>query len=76
MIPPSPPQEESTKIDKQAEVEEKQKRAAAVWTFDGHPRRFREIVSRRKKKKGGRERRNVSKCVGLFAFVAARPVDT
>jgi hypothetical protein len=46
--------------------------AAAVWNFDGHPRRFREIVSRRKKKKGGREQRNTSKCVGLFALVAAQ----
>jgi hypothetical protein len=26
--------------------------AAATWNFDGHPRRFREILSRRKKKKG------------------------
>jgi hypothetical protein len=26
--------------------------AAATWTFDGHPRKFREIISRRKKKKG------------------------
>lgn len=26
--------------------------AAAYWMFDGHPRKFREILSRRKKKKG------------------------
>jgi hypothetical protein len=39
-------------VDRQAEEQEKQKMAAAVWNFDGHPRRFREILSRRKKKKG------------------------
>lgn len=26
----------------------------AYWMFDGHPRKFREIISRRKKKKGER----------------------
>jgi len=48
-------QEEANKVDRQAEEEEKQKMAAAVWNFDGHPRRFREILSRRKKKKGVRD---------------------
>jgi hypothetical protein len=27
----------------------------AYWMFDGHPRKFREIISRRKKKKGERQ---------------------
>lgn len=45
-------QEDSHKVDRQAEDEEKQKMAEATWTFDGHPRKFREILSRRKKKKG------------------------
>lgn len=45
-------QEDSHKVDRQAEDEEKEKMAAAVWNFDGHPRKFREIISRRKKKKG------------------------
>jgi len=44
-------QEDSHKVDRQAEDEEKAKMAAAFWNFDGHPRKFREIVSRRKKKK-------------------------
>lgn len=48
------PQEEAQKVDRQAEEQENQKMAAAVWNFDGHPRRFREILSRRKKKKGER----------------------
>jgi hypothetical protein len=45
-------QEDAHKVDRQAEEEEKKKMAEAYWMFDGHPRKFREIVSRRKKKKG------------------------
>uniref|UniRef100_A0A383W2Z9 Elongation factor 3 n=1 Tax=Tetradesmus obliquus TaxID=3088 RepID=A0A383W2Z9_TETOB len=44
-------QEDAHKVDRQAEDEEKKKMAEAYWMFDGHPRKFREIVSRRKKKK-------------------------
>jgi hypothetical protein len=47
-----PLQEDAHKVDRQAEDEEKKKMAEAYWMFDGHPRKFREIVSRRKKKKG------------------------
>eukprot|EP00879_Flechtneria_rotunda_P012292 GHRR01012838.1.p1 GENE.GHRR01012838.1~~GHRR01012838.1.p1 ORF type:complete len:428 (+),score=174.32 GHRR01012838.1:930-2213(+) len=43
--------EDSHKVDRQAEEEEKKKMAEATWVFDGHPRKFREILSRRKKKK-------------------------
>lgn len=57
--PPPPPchprltlQEDSHKVDRQAEDDEKKKMAEAYWMFDGHPRKFREILSRRKKKKG------------------------
>ena len=50
--PPPPPQEDSHKVDRQAEDDEKKKMAEAYWMFDGHPRKFREIISRRKKKKG------------------------
>jgi hypothetical protein len=32
--------------------------AEAYWMFDGHPRKFREILSRRKKKKGERTERH------------------
>jgi len=46
-----PPTAQS-QVDRQAEDEEKKKMAEATWVFDGHPRKFREIVSRRKKKKG------------------------
>jgi hypothetical protein len=59
-------QEEANKVDRQAEEEDKAKMAAAVWNFDGHPRRFREILSRRKKKKG----------VNLRGFVAAAFAST
>jgi hypothetical protein len=47
-------QEDSHKVDRQAEEDEKKKMAEAYWMYDGHPRKFREILSRRKKKKGKR----------------------
>jgi hypothetical protein len=50
--PTHTPQEDSAKVDRQAEDDEKKKMAEAYWMFDGHPRKFREIISRRKKKKG------------------------
>lgn len=54
LISPSTLQEDSHKVDRQAEDEEKKKMNEAYWMFDGHPRKFREIISRRKKKKGER----------------------
>jgi hypothetical protein len=69
--PPTPHpclQEEAQKVDRQAEEQEKVKMAAAVWNFDGHPRRFREILSRRKKKKGERLR-----CPGVWVYDSRPP---
>jgi hypothetical protein len=59
-------QEDAHKVDRQAEDEEKKKMAEAYWMFDGHPRKFREIVSRRKKKKGETLRLMMLHCTARY----------
>jgi len=44
--------EESAKVTRQVEEDDKKRMAEAFWMFDGHQRRLDKIVSRRKKKKG------------------------
>jgi elongation factor 3 len=44
--------EESAKVSRQIEEDDKKKMAAAFWVFDGHQRKLDKICSRRKKKKG------------------------